>query len=186
MTPFSHWSGPASTIFIPSAIDFIGTWIFFSLLLYLAQGKRRGSVNLWAAICAFFAVGYSQERCTVNELGPPPTGLAAAYLEYAQSRSFLFTICLRPTHRAFLNRLRKQTIDFLCIVAVAGALILIQLAWFGWEARGLDTSLPLHQTDSPASRNRGTHPRFIWIVLDELSYQQVYGRRFQSLSLPTF
>lgn len=30
------------------------------------------------------------------------------------------------------------------------------------------------------------HPRLVWIVLDELSYDQVYGHRAQDLSLPNF
>ncbi|WP_158944610.1 sulfatase-like hydrolase/transferase [Granulicella sp. S190] len=64
-------------------------------------------------------------------------------------------------------------------------MILIQLVWFGWQARSLNAINTLHRTPAAHALRPGT-PRIIWILLDELSYQQVYGKRFPSLNLPEF
>jgi hypothetical protein len=37
-----------------------------------------------------------------------------------------------------------------------------------------------------ASASSGTRPRIVWILFDELSYQQTFGDRYQNLSLPNF
>jgi len=69
--------------------------------------------------------------------------------------------------------------------ALCGVLTLGRYAWLGWQARSLNAELPLREAahDRPAQAGR---PRIFWIVFDELSYQQVYERRFPGLQLPAF
>ena len=54
-----------------------------------------------------------------------------------------------------------------------------------WKARRLNTPVELHQRQL-ATPSAHITPRIIWVLLDELSYQQVYERRFKGLELPAF
>jgi hypothetical protein len=92
----------------------------------------------------------------------------------------------RPTYRPIFERAHRLAVSVLCSIAICGALILIELVWFGWQARSLNAPHALHRRTNLSPTLQATHPRIIWIVLDELSYQQIYGKRFQDLSLPEF
>ena len=60
--------------------------------------------------------------------------------------------------------------------------MLAQLAFRGWQAHRFMSPLPLHQRVAVTPQPH----RIVWIVLDELSYQQTYERRFPGLQLPAF
>ncbi|WP_158942284.1 sulfatase-like hydrolase/transferase [Granulicella sp. S190] len=67
--------------------------------------------------------------------------------------------------------------------AYIGLFIFAQLCWSGWQARRLNPAPTLHQSQISSTQ---THPRVIWLLLDELSYQQLYERRYPGLDLPAF
>jgi hypothetical protein len=180
-----HWSGPASTIFIPSALDFISFWILFSFLMFLAQGEKRSSRTLLAGIVLLlpWAALKSGALLTNSAL---PHWISRSLFGLCTGSFFLVCVYLLPDHRVALERLRKHIIDALCIVATSGVVILVQLAWFGWQARHLNAPLQLHLNSNFTTQTKTSRPRIVWILLDELSYQQVYGHRFHTLSLPAF
>ena len=64
-------------------------------------------------------------------------------------------------------------------------LILGQMLWFVWRARLFNVPQPLHQRQTGSSKQH-TRTRVIWVLLDELSYQQVYEQRFPGLKLDAF
>lgn len=73
------------------------------------------------------------------------------------------------------------------LLFIAGGVVavtLLQILYFGFAARHLNDD------SSPAESARvGVTPpagRVIWIVLDELGYEQVYGHRLAGLALPNF
>jgi hypothetical protein len=77
--------------------------------------------------------------------------------------------------------------SMLGIAALCGVLTAGQLAWYFRDARALGSAHGLHtQERELASGLHTPRPRVIWIILDELSYQQVYERRFPGLRLPVF
>ena len=69
------------------------------------------------------------------------------------------------------------------VFAFTGLLIFAQLVWSGWQARNLNPASTLHKPQFAATPPR---QRIIWLLLDELSYQQLYERRFSGLELPAF
>jgi hypothetical protein len=180
-----HWSGPASSIFIPAMLDFICVWLVFCCLLFAALGEKRGSVTALAGITLFLPWAALKSCALVMNwtllhwVSRGLFGLCAISL-------ILFHVFFQSISPAILERLRRFTIDVLCIVAVYGVFILVQLVWFGWQARRLNASLPLHQVTNVSPKNKVDGPRIIWILFDELSYQQVYGHRFHTLNLPAF
>ncbi|WP_213807809.1 sulfatase-like hydrolase/transferase [Granulicella sp. dw_53] len=71
--------------------------------------------------------------------------------------------------------------------AIFGAITISQLLWCFWQARDLNTPISLHHQPVEMTRSKaGSKPRIIWILLDELSYEQIYEHRFEGLNLPTF
>ena len=68
---------------------------------------------------------------------------------------------------------------------MSGALVLCGVAWYGWQARSLNAKFTTRHPER-AGAAREAKPRIIWIVFDELSYQQVYERRFAGVKLPAF
>jgi hypothetical protein len=180
-----HWSGPAHTIFIPSILDFICVWFIFAVLLFASQGARKRSVRIWAGIMLFLP--WAALKSLFLLMGWYLAHWISIGLFGLCVASFvLFNVVFKRIHRTSLERLQRITTKLLCLMAVCGACILVQFAWFGWQARRLNVPQPLHQTTKFPLEKRVEHPRIIWILLDELSYQQVYGHRFHTLSLPAF
>jgi hypothetical protein len=58
--------------------------------------------------------------------------------------------------------------------------------WYSMDERSIQTPGVLHTSATRPVEINAQEPRIIWIILDELSYQQVYERRFPGLDLPAF
>jgi hypothetical protein len=180
-----HWTGPASTIFIPATLDFISVWILFSFLLFLAQGEKRGAITVLAGIVAFLPWAALKSGALLTNWALPHW-ISRSLFGLCTVSFFLLCVYLQPDHRFASQRLRKLTIDVLCIVATYGVVILVQLAWFGWQARHLNAPLSLHRTTKSTVLTKVSRPRIIWILFDELAYRQVYEHRIHTLNLPAF
>jgi len=180
-----HWNGPASTIFIPSFLDFICVWVIFGCLLLASQAIKKGSAKIWTGIMFWLPWAALKSLSLLMNWNVAPW-ISLGVLGICIIVYLLFTLLFKPMHQAGFERLQRLTTSFFCLVGVYGALIMVQLMWFGWEARGFNGPLPLHRAKTSHLEMKGDHPRLIWIVLDELSYQQVFGHRFQNLSLPAF
>lgn len=70
---------------------------------------------------------------------------------------------------------------------IFGLFVIFQFAWTCLLARA-DRGTEVGWQDAAATvHRRADHPRVVWVLLDELSYQQVFEARDQNgLSLPTF
>jgi hypothetical protein len=88
--------------------------------------------------------------------------------------------------RKFLPRFEKiqhVAAGVLVFFAFTGLIIFAQLIWSAWQARNLNPAPTLHKPQLSSTQPR---PRIVWLLLDELSYQQLYERRFPGLQLPAF
>jgi Sulfatase len=180
-----HWSGPASSIFIPVLLDFICVWLVFSTLIFVALGENRGSATVWAGITLFLPWAALKSSVLLMSW-QLPYWISRGLFGLCAVSLILFHVFFQSIPPATLERLRRLTIGVLRIVAVYGGFILVQLLWFGWQARRLNASRPLHRATKAFQKNKVDRPRIIWIVLDELSYRQVYEHRFHTLDLPAF
>jgi hypothetical protein len=180
-----HWTGPASTLFIPAFLNFIAAWTIITILMLAAQGSDRRSVAIWAGIIILLPWAVLKNWSLLTELYFPHW-LSRSLLGLSVAAFLVLMARWRPTHQPIFERAQRFAVSVLCSIAVCGALILVELVWFGWQARSLNAPHPLHRRTNLPQTLQATHPRIIWIVLDELSYQQIYGKRFQGLSLPEF
>ena len=180
-----HWSGPASTLFIPAVVDFLCVWLFYTLLLLTAQTAEKFCVALWTGIIFFLPWATYKSLLLLNSWMPPHwvnhgiLGLSLAALTFALLR-------WKKYEEFVFRRLKNIVTTALCFVGLWGAVLLLQVVWFGWGARHLNTELESHVTNRSVEQMGAKHPRIIWIVLDELDYKQVYGQRLNGLQLPAF
>ena len=180
-----HWSGPPSSLFFPVLLDFLCLWLLLTLLLLSAKRTGRRAVAVWAGITFLLPWAILKNVALLNHRIMPHWvsrgvfGLSVVALVLVAGR-------WRPAHKDVFEEVQRFAVTVLYFVAVLGLVLLTQLIWFGWRARSLNADFPLHSVSGVARSRKVDHPRIVWIVLDELSYQQVYGKRFHGLKLPAF
>jgi hypothetical protein len=177
-----HWSGSPSQLFVPPILDFCVFWVLLTLVLMVATGRMR--IGIWLAMIGFapwiefktwaYLSGRSfSHRLSLGLLG---IGLVVFLLSFA---------LWRPVFEKSFERVIRFASTLFIFSAISGVVILCQYAWFGWLARSVNAEVPMHH----AVRGQATQvgrPRVIWILFDELSYQQIYERRFPGLQLLSF
>jgi len=178
-----HWSGRPLHLFGPVVLDVFVLWLAFALFLFLARAPGRARVGVWAGI-VLFVPSITLRNLVLLRFFKPPHLLSFALLGAAATAYVAVLLLWRPACAERFDRVVGLTSAVLGFVAILGMVLLVQIVWFGWQARSLNDPLPLHQPQTASTA--ATRPRIIWIILDELSYQQVYERRFQGLQLPTF
>ena len=181
-THIYHLSGSASAVFAPVILYFFLLWLFLTGLFALAARRPRMQVVLWSAIL-FFGPWVLFRNCAklMVETVPPRLNLIVLALSLV---GFIVFLCVwRPALRPSFERLQRLLTILFGFASLAGVLLMGQLFWFNWQARSLNAPLPLHQRGSAGGTAK---LRVLWILLDELSYQQVYEQRFPGLNLPAF
>ena len=92
-------------------------------------------------------------------------------------------VCWKPSFQRVFDHAQEFTATVLAFCALSGLLILGHVCWSGWQARSTKAAMPLHHY---AAAQPTSHSRVIWLILDELSYRQLYEHRFPALDLPAF
>jgi Sulfatase len=179
-----HWSGSPSELFLPPLLDFFVFWLVLTVLLVLTQRPGRLHRAVWGAMI-FFMPWILLKNWSSLAAKPIIHGLSASLFVVATLALLICVIFWGPVFEKRLEQVENFTSTLLLFLAAGGAMILCQVAWFGWKARSLNAELPLHRA-SYREREHGEGPRIIWIVFDELSYEQVYERRLAGLQLPAF
>ncbi len=174
-----HLTGAASVIFIPVLIFLLALWLVWLGAFALARRSVWLRRVIWSA--ALLALPWILVETFMGFLSstvPPAINALIVLISLATFFCVAFLRRLRPVFEA----VQPFAETLLVFCALPGALIFCQLLWFGWQARNLNPAPDLHRASATAQ----PRPRMIWIVLDELSYQQVYGQRFPGLHLPAF
>jgi len=177
-----HQSGDAFPLFAFAGVELVVLWVLLALLLLLVERLDRIRVFLWSAI--LFLLPWLVLK-NVAALFPEmlPSWLGMSVLGTSLVVSLVFVS--RPSLLPVLERILDFAATILGFAAMSGVIVIAQLIWFGWQARDLNSPVTLHRPSEVSSSAR-PKTRVIWIVLDELSYQQVYEQRFAGLQLPAF
>jgi hypothetical protein len=181
-----HDSGPPSSIFLPLLFDLAIVWLLITLVLLRARKPGRVRVALWSALILFFPWLLLEDGAI----------LGAWTVHRRLGIALLLWSCLCWTavnvfwHSKFVPHF-ERLVGFWKTVFVFltfnNLFVVGQLLWCFWAARAIYLPLPLHEPAPHfATAGQRVRPRVIWIILDELSYQQVYERRFPGLELPAF
>jgi hypothetical protein len=178
-----HWSGPARTLFGPVAVDYAILFILFTALLRSARSGGRWRSLVWGAVILFLPWVILHEAKSIwpsrvpHWFRLPPFYVALIALA-------VLTWFWGSKARAQREEVIDVAATILAFTALSGVFFASQLLWFWWQAGALNQPLPLHRQTTPVAATQ--NPRIIWIIMDELSYRQVYGHRYAGLQLPAF
>jgi hypothetical protein len=180
-----HLAGSAASVFVPVAIDVCLLWLAFLILLTLAAKSARLHSFLWSGIILFSPWIFLKNCARLsNWVIPGWISLLAILLP---SIVFAAAICvLWGRRRAVFVAVQSFAARLLGLASLVGIAALVQILWFAYQARALNSfPRPLHRIQISANAN-AHRTRVIWLLLDELSYKQVYEQRFPSVPLPAF
>jgi hypothetical protein len=178
-----HTSGSASTIFGPALLNLFALWALITAVLVFVEKPGRFQVIIWTALTVAFPwiLLRSVGMLTFHTL---PHWLSALILTSSALSFVALVVLWRPSSPSF-QRVREVLGFVLGFAALNGLLMLGHVFWFAWQARACNSPVPLHQRQTSAALH-AENARIVWILLDELSYQQVYEQRFPGLQLPAF
>jgi len=181
-----HSSGPVESIFVAVLLDVIILWLILTGLFLIAQKLPRLWLGVWLALVVL-------GPWTLLKIGAK---VQAWLLPQLVSRTLFFGsalcllaigMCWRPSFVPTFQRIQSFAATLLGFTTIFGAITISQLLWCLWQARGLKTPISLHhRLVETTCTEVQSKPRIIWILLDELSYEQVYEHRFAGLDLPAF
>ncbi len=178
-----HLVGSASPVIIPIIVYVIALSLLLTALLFLAEKPGALRVIIWSAFILALPSIFLHTFANFSGAEIPD------WLTYSVVGVCIFTlIAISIFWKKFVPRFEKiqrSAAVLLGIFAFTGLLIFGQLIWSCWQARSLNPAPDLHKPQLATSPAK-PHPRIIWLLLDELSYQQLYERRFPGLDLPAF
>jgi Sulfatase len=183
-----HLTGPASAAWVPVLFYVCLLWFFLAILFRFAAKPGRVHYFVWLGFILFLPWILLVNCASVIDRDIP---LWLSLLVFLLP-SILFLGAWRAWHASFRDifiPVQQFTARMLGYASLAGVVIFGQLLWLGWQTRALNSPAPLHHSlhrQQLASDEAAPRTRVIWILLDELSYQQVYERRFPGLQLPEF
>jgi hypothetical protein len=154
-------------------------FLLLAALLLLARRPGPLRVIIWSA---FLLAVPSILLHTIADFTSADIPDWLTYLVALGALFLLLVIALR--WRQFLpifEKIQGIAATILGVFAFSGLVIFAQLIWSVSQTRNLNPSPVLHHSQATTP-----HPRIVWLLLDELSYQQLYERRFPGLELPAF
>jgi hypothetical protein len=178
-----HLVGSASPVILPIIVYIIALSLLFTALLFLAEKRGALRVIIWSAFILVLPSILLHTFANFSGYEIPD------WLTYTIAGICVFTlVAISIFWKKFIplfEKIQHSAAVLLGIFAFSGLLIFGQLIWSCWQARNLNPAPVLHKPQL-ASSPAQTRSRIIWVLLDELSYQQIYERRFPGLDLPAF
>ena len=177
-----HFDGPLSIVFYPVLISIALLCMLFTGLLMIARKPGRARLFLWTTLMFLLPwVLLKASGILLPWRVPHHLSLLIFLAGFIAATTLL--VCWRPSFQRVFDHAQELTSTVLAFCALSGLLILCHLCWSGWQARSTNAAMPLHQF---AATHPTSHSRVIWLILDELSYRQLYEHRFPTLDLPAF
>jgi hypothetical protein len=177
-----HLVGSASSVIVPIIVYLIALSLLLTALLYLAERPGPFRVIIWSAFLLVLPPIVLHTIANFSGIEVPD------WLTYSVAGICVFALmAISLFWRKFLPRfeaIQRAASAILGFFAFTGLLIFAQLVWSGWQARNLNPAPTLHKPQLVTAPQ--PQARILWILLDELSYQQLYERRFPGLQLPAF
>lgn len=190
ISPHHHWiyhvRQSVASIFFPVLFYMVGLWLLLFLLLSATTRSNRMKVLVWSGLILFTPWLLLPDMVMLSARNLPRWLGTAVFV--ASGLTWLGVVLLwRKSFVPVFARVQRFSSRMLGLAGFCSFLVLGQMAWCFWSARALRLPHTLHAVaDQTAALAPTARPRVIWIILDELSYQQVYERRFPSLELPAF
>ncbi len=186
-TEIYHLHGNASAVFLPVFLFILLLWIAFAVVLQLTRTRPGLHFILWALILFLLPSTALKIWSTLLSLQLPHWISLLVFL-CAFAGFFVLLFCQNSALRNAFHRVQQLLATMLGFASLTGILILCQLGWFAFQARHLNDPVRFHASGlhGTSSSTSARPHRIIWLLLDELSYQQLYERRPPDLELLAF
>ncbi len=175
-----HLPGSATALFGAVLLDLFALSLVLIALLFWASRHPLAELLLWAAL--LLPLPWVLIETIAGFEGTPANRVLLWLAALFGAGAWLWAALHRRALGPAFVRWQPILVSLLGFVALSGAVILSELLWFGWQARHLNAPVALRAA-VPAPPGS---PRVVWILLDELSFRQVYGHRAPGLALPNF
>ena len=177
-----HLIGSASPIIIPIIVYVVALSLLLTAVLFMARRPGRLRIIIWSALFLALPSTLLHTYANFSSSNVPDwlSTLVAAVAFLTLVAIFMRWKKIQPT----FEKIQPTAAIILGLFSFSGLLIFMQLTWCAVQTRDLNRAPTLHHIRSTASI--APHPRIVWIVFDELSYEQLYERRFPGLDLPAF
>lgn len=165
-------------------IDLAAVTVLAALLFRYLQKSETGRRNVvWVLVGAELAPAFAGDLTAVWQKSLPH--LYAELLFYGIVLAGLTLRWLRPA--AYQRAVRGGQL-LLLMVGCGLAWTVPQLLYLGLRAQPHDAKVPVAQAIRPAAGKAvpGSRGRIVWILFDELSYDQTFEHRFPGLAMPAF
>ena len=177
-----HLPGSAAVLFVPALLDLAVLTAALFGLLTCTQRYPRAELLLWAVLLVPLPSVLLQTAA--GFAGRPAPHLLVSALLVASATLMAFTLARLSVLAPIFPRYRPTLTTLLGFVSLSGLVILGQLLWNGWQTRHLNPPFLAHvRKPGPVAT---ASPRVVWVILDELSYRQIFSNRPPNLLLPNF
>jgi hypothetical protein len=153
------------------------------LFNYLQKNETGGRNALWVLVGAGLAPALATDVWAVWQKNLPH--LYAELLFYTTLLLGLVLLWLGPAaYQHFARGIRL----LLLLTGCGMAWMVPELLYLALRAQPHDASMPVVRAATPVVRGslHGDRKRIIWILFDELSYNQAFDHRFPGLAMPEF
>ena len=182
-----HMQGPVISVFFAVMLLILMLWLLITGLLMLVRRSRRIHRILWTTILCALPWVTVKLATTILDWSMPHR-ISLIFFSIGITAMIALLIFWTPSFQRGFDRIQNFAATLLGFVALSSLLMLVQLGWFAWQAHAINAPQAMHRSTVPVetSAHSAGHSRIIWLLLDELSYRQVYEHRFPGLRLPAF
>jgi hypothetical protein len=177
-----HWSGNPNGLYLAALFDLLLLSLAILLLISAARKPGRVRVAIWAGLILFTPWVLFMESRVLLHRG---AGLKISVLLFwgALAATSLVVIFWRDRDAARFDQIVASATTILIFLGAFGIFLSCRMLWYDWEAHELNADSHLHRAADSVSPQ--PH-RILWIVFDELSYQQLFEHRYPGLQMPAF
>ena len=184
-TFFYHQDGSASRILIAALLNVIWPWLLFVILFFIAERSNRARFLIWTTFLSLLPWALLRSYAVFSGW---QLSFLMSRIVLGTSLTLLFGYMLARRRLAIhLPQLQNTATVILIFFSISWLPTLCQLAYYATQTRHLNTARPM-ATARPNSHLLATtsHPRIVWILLDELAFDQVFEHRLPNLQLNAF
>lgn len=156
------------------------------LLLKRSSGRRRELLGLPLFLILGWLIGRDVDF-SFREPGFRETlGFLLPYLHYFPFVFLAVAVIMLVFARRAYQRLTAATAVLLAAGGIASLLVVFPRIAYGSFNQGTREEASFHHEASSIDAVSSADPRIVWVLFDELSYDQLFPHRAAGLQLPTF
>jgi hypothetical protein len=180
-----HLHGSPLLLFAAAIVDISLLWLLWVGVFLVMEKSRAPRLIIWSCITLFLPWVLFKNWMIISGHPFPYWFGSVFFIAPILCSAAVFCFCRWSFRRTFVV-LQKCSAGLLACAGMIGAVWLPQLAWISWQVYRANASSTLNDRHETIASTTRPHPRIIWILFDELSYQQVYGHRFADVQMPAF